>query len=540
MSKELLDRLLLSETETEILEFKEAKQSYSINDLGKYFSALGNEANLKNKAEAYLLFGVNNTQEIVGTRISDKQLNKYKEEIPKNISPKMSFIDVQRLETDKGAVIIFKIPPAPRGVPFSWKGHRYGRDGESLGGLNDYELNQILSQTKDWSSVVVEEASIEDLDKEAIAFARAQYKLKNPKLTDEIETWDDSKFLDKAKITIKGKITHTALLLLGKSESEHFLNPSVARITWILKDKDNIEKDYEHFYCPFILNVEKVRKKIRILKYRYMLLGTLFPEEVDQYDPYLIRESLHNCIAHQDYTLGGKIVIVENEDAHLSFSNDGAFIPSSIEDVIIQDTPESIYRNPFLVQAMVNLNMIDTIGSGIKKMFNIQRRKFFPLPDYDLSNNKVKVTFYGKVKNDAYARKLAEIPELSLHEVLLLDKVAKEILISVEEANSLRKKKLLEGRRPNYHISSSVAQLTGEQIDYMKQRGIDDHYCRKMILDYLDKFKQASRSDLEDLLLDKLPDILSSKQKSDKVKNNLQYLRRKGEIISKNNLWTLK
>ena len=197
----------------------------------------------------------------------------------------------------------------------SWKGHRYGRDGESLGALSDMEYNMIKAQNQnDWSAEIIEAASLSDLSKEAIAFARVQYKEKNPKLKAEIDKWSDEVFLDKAKVTIKGKITNTAILLLGKPEAEHFINPATARISWILKDKNNIEKDYEHFYNPLITVVEQVSLKIRNLKYRYIKSGTLFPEEVDQYDPYIIREALHNCIAHQDYTLGGKIIVVENED----------------------------------------------------------------------------------------------------------------------------------------------------------------------------------------------------------------------------------
>src|SRR5690606_32410444 len=109
-------------------------------------------------------------------------------------------------------------------------------------------------------------------------------------------------------------------------------------------------------------------------KYRYIKSDSLFPEEVDQYDPYIIREALNNCIAHQDYTLGGKIIVVENEDGLLTFTNSGKFIPNSVEEVVTSESPEPRYRNTFLVGAMVNLNMIDTIGSGIKRMYNIQRR----------------------------------------------------------------------------------------------------------------------------------------------------------------------
>jgi ATP-dependent DNA helicase RecG len=193
--------------------------------------------------------------------------------------------------------------------------------------------------------------------------------------------------LNKAKVCIKGKITRSAILLLGKSESEHFINPSTAKISWILRDKDNIDKDYQHFTCPLLLNTDQVYYKIRNLKYRYISDGTLFPEEVDQYDAYIIREALNNCIAHQDYTMGGKINLVELENSKLVFINCGSFIPSSIEEVVIADAPEPTYRNPFLVETMINLNMIDAIGSGIRRMFNIQRKKFFPLPDYEFSDN---------------------------------------------------------------------------------------------------------------------------------------------------------
>jgi ATP-dependent DNA helicase RecG len=270
MMEALLHTLLSSATETEVLEFKEAKQSYSKDKLGAYFSALGNEANLKRKACAYILFGVNNNREIVGTTITDATLNEYKKYIADHTSPSLTFMDVQRFNTPNGAVVILHIPPAPQGIPISWKGHRYGRDGESLGGLNDYELEKILNQNKDWSAQVIADATIDDLSEEAIAFARVQYAEKHPRLRSEIENWSDALFLDKAKVTIKGKITNTAILLLGKPESEHYINPATARISWILKDKDNIEKDYEHFYNPFLLAVEQVSRKIRNLKYRYI------------------------------------------------------------------------------------------------------------------------------------------------------------------------------------------------------------------------------------------------------------------------------
>ena len=538
---EQLNYLLGLAEENEIVEFKEAKNQFDKDKLGQYFSALSNEANLKKKSQAWLVLGVKNDKTIVGTTISEKQLNEYKLEIANHTSPKLSFIDVHRVIYQDKMVLLMEIPSAPQGMPVSWKGFWYGRDGESLGSLNMVEMDAIRNQVKslDWSAQIIPDASIQDLSEVAIKKAREQFTIKNPNLSNEISEWDDLTFLNKAKITTQNKITNTAILLLGKPESEHFINPATAKITWILKDKDGVEKDYQHFVCPLLLNVEKIYGKIRNLKYRYLQDGSLFPEEVDQFDPYIIREALNNCIAHQDYTFGGKINVVEREDGVLTFLNLGSFIPLSIEKVINSDSPESKYRNPFLANAMVGLNMIDTIGSGIKKMFLIQKNKYFPLPDFDTTNNKVQVQITGKIVDINYARKIAQMPVLTLNEIILLDKVAKHKLLNDTEIATLKSKKLIEGRKPNFHISSNVANVTGDRTDYIRQRGIDDSYCQKLITDYLQKFKVGKREDFEKILLDKLPDVLDIIQKKNKIKNNLQSLKKQGIIEPLGKSWTM-
>ena len=544
-----LDELIASQFETEVTEFKEAKNSFSFDELGQYFSALSNEANLHNKNCAWIIFGIEDKKhKIVGTkyRNNDKELNSLKEEIARQTSENLTFIEIYKCtrkdaEGNDKRILLFQIPPAPKGIPIAFKRMYYGRDGESLVGLSIEKIERIRSQSKseDWSAKLITEASIEDLDSDAIQFARHVYIQKNPKLAEEVPTWDDQTFLNKAKLTSNGKITNTAIVLLGKSESEHYISPATSKITWILKDKDGIEKDYEHFTCPLILSIQEVYKKIRNIKYRYIAEGNLFPDEVQQYAPYTIREALNNCIAHQDYTMGGKIILIEKEDGELIFSNSGDFIPSSIEDVIKSDAPENRYRNSFLANAMVNLNMIDTIGSGIKKLFNIQRNKFFPLPEYDLSDHKVKVTITGKVLDSNYARKLAEDKTLSLFETMILDKVQKNKKLTNEEYKLLKSKNLIEGKRNNYFISSTVAEITNQKSDYMKLRGINDDYCKKIIIDYIKKFKTAKKADLEEILLEKFGNSMTDIQKKNKIKNILQSLRRDGVIEPHGKEWIL-
>jgi ATP-dependent DNA helicase RecG len=526
---------LIKESETEIVEFKEAKNKYDFNKLGKYFSALSNEANLHREKFAWLIFGVrDHDKAFINTnfRHDSKNLHSLKAEIANHTTNRITFIDIYETRQNNKRIVVFQIPAAPQGIPIAWKGHYYGRDGEELQPLNLEEIERIRAQAnlKDWSAEILPNADINDLSKDAIIRARELFIVKNPKLKNEISNWDDITFLNKAKLTIKGKITRTAILLLGKSEVEHYINPASSKITWILKDKNNIEKDYEHFTCPLLLNTQKVFEKIRNLKYRYLPYGTLFPEEINQYDPYIVREALNNCIAHQDYTIGGRIIVIENEDAHLIFINAGKFIPQSIEEVIFSDAPEHRYRNKFLAEAMVNLNMIDTIGSGIRKMFIIQKSKYFPLPEYDLYDDKVKLTITGKILDIKYAVKLAQINDLSLQEIYLLDKVAKHKQLTNTEIRVLRNKKLIEGRKPNFHISESVAKVIDEKAKYIKQRGFDDQYYMDLIIKYLKEFKKASRADFKNLLFNKFPDILTNEKKENKIKNLLQKMKVENKI----------
>ena len=140
-----------------------------------------------------------------------------------------------------------------------------------------------------------------------------------------------------------------------------------------------------------------------------------------QYDTWVIREALHNCIAHQDYGLCGRIQVVETPDT-LLLTNVGSFLPGNVETVIFQDAPLEIYRNTFLAAAMVNLNMIDTQGGGIKRMFQKQRNRFFPMPDYDLSQpERVSVKIGGRILDEHYARLLMSQTDLDLETIILLD-----------------------------------------------------------------------------------------------------------------------
>lgn len=274
------------DSESEVIEFKEAKSNYSFNDIGKYFSALSNEANIRGFQEAWLIFGIANDKKIVGTEFRKQgSLQNLKKELVNGTNERLTFMEIYELTMEKCRVVAFQIPPAIRGIPTTWQGAAYAREHESVYPLPMNKVDLIRSQSD------------------------------RKKAQEVLNKLSDIEVLNKAGITIKGEITRTALLLLGNSESAHYFDGFIPRITWTLYNADNSVKTYEHFDMPMLLAVDKVYSRIRNIKYRYIAgQQTLFPDEVDQYEPELIKEIINNCIAHQDYRLRGKINVEEFED----------------------------------------------------------------------------------------------------------------------------------------------------------------------------------------------------------------------------------
>lgn len=232
----------------------------------------------------------------------------------------------------------------------------------------------------------------------------------------------------------------------------------------------------------------------------------MFPDEVDQYEPELIKEIINNCIAHQDYRLRGKINVEEFED-RLVFINEGAFIPETIEQALEPGYKPPYYRNVFLCNAMVNLYMIDTNSMGIPMMYQIQRDKCFPLPTYDLNTiNRVTVTVYGKILDKNYTQLLYSNEDLDMRTVFLLDKVQKQEVVSKESFKDLKKKGLVEGRYPNVFVSFKVADIVGQKAAYVRNKGLDDDICKQLIIKALQSMGEASKRDLMEVLEKALPE----------------------------------
>lgn len=526
---ELVDDLLKEGKELSWLEFKEGNATDN-QRLGKYISALSNAANLAHRPYGYLIFGIKDgSLEIVGTKFSYENRKEKGSDldfyIRHNLSPSVYFEHfVCNYQGKK--IEIFRIPKSFN-TPIEFEKVAWIRIGSSLTELKkypEYHRKILLSHT-DWSAEIVEEATIDDLDEKAIQKAKQLYKEKNVNkpFYEEIDLWTNTTFLDRLNVTIGGKITNTALILLGKESAAHFISPKVAQITWKL---DTEEKAYQHFGMPLFLTVNAVLERIRNIPYRFFPDNQLISVEVPKYDNKVILEALNNCIAHQDYFLNSRIVVTEKINK-LIFENAGDFFEGKAEDYFFGDKTPKYYRNKFLVNAMVNLNMIDSVGYGIYKMLLSQKKRYFPLPDHSKSTDKeVVLEIYGHYIDENYSKKLIEQGDLlELTDVILIDKVQKKQPIDNSAIKRLKQKHLIEGRKPQFYISEEVATILDEKAEYTLNKGLDNEILETFILKHINTHGFATRKEIDTLLLNKLPNYLSAQQKKRRLSNMIQDLK---------------
>ena len=431
--------------------------------------------------------------------------------------------------SDTGAIVwLVHVPRHASRQAVQAHNKAWQRDGDSLVELRADRHNAILREHlagQDWSAGLVPDATLADLDTQALHLARKQFTAKNSqeRWAGEIAGWSDSEFLDRAKLSASGILTRTALLLLGKSESTHKLQHP-AEMVWRLLE----ERAAKAFHPPYLLTSSELLRQVRNDNIKLFPATSLIPVELPKYEIRVVLEALHNCIAHQDYECAERIVVEETSN-QLQFQSGGAFFDGEATEYALTRKVPTKYRNFWLVNAMRSIGMIDSAGFGIREMFEQQRRRFLPLPEYEKSNDRqVVLTIYGQAIDENYSRLLMERSELPLEQVIWLDRVQKKHRIGDDQAAVLRRAKLIEGRKPNFFVSAHIADATDTRTEYTRNKGLDDHYYKTFVLQHIQKFKSVPASEVRALLLDKLPNSLTEQQKFAKVKNLLTALRING------------
>ena len=527
-------------------EFKNLKNSFCGDEKDDVISYVSAIANMEG---GFLVIGVHDkTLEIVGTDTYNydrqKAILRLTDRCANLSSEGLDIMEYITSDTQK-KVWVIRIPKHLPKRPVYAHDKAWQRIEDSLVELTPERLNAILDEPlftgSDWSAEIVPNATIDDLDEVAIAKARVMFKKVHSRIpAEEVNAWSVPEFLSNAGVMIDGGITRAAIILLGKPVSVFKLRPAVVRVTWSLRDEKQDVVDYEHFTAPFILTVDQILAKVRNLTMREMPGGTLFPDGMQQYDDYSVREILHNCIAHQDYTLQERINLVENP-GFLYYANGGSFIPGTVQKALATHGPQRHYRNECLCNAMVNFNMIDIVGRGIRKIFNQQWERRFPMPDYeiDAAKKEVAVRLYGNAINEKYTKLLKENKDLSFEDCLLLDAVQKGHQLNEVDAKNLLSRGLIEVQDDQYYISLDVARKTKQVPEYTRTKGLERDKLKQMVLQFVQNSGEdgATREMIISYLANALPERNTKEQNQRLVGNILSEMNTDGLIKNSRKHW---
>ena len=527
-------------------EFKNLKNSFCGDEKDDVISYVSAIANMEG---GFLVVGVHDkTLEIVGTDTYNydrqKAILRLTDRCANLSSEGLDILEYITSDTQK-KVWVIRIPKHLPKRPVYAHDKAWQRIEDSLVELTPERLIAILDEPlftgSDWSAEIVPNATIDDLDEVAIAKARVMFKKVHSRIpAEEVNAWSVPEFLSNAGVMIDGGITRAAIILLGKPVSVFKLRPAVVRVTWSLRDEKQDVVDYEHFTAPFILTVDQILAKVRNLTMREMPGGTLFPDVMQQYDDYSMREILHNCIAHQDYTLQERINLVENP-GFLYYANGGSFIPGTVQKALATHGPQRHYRNECLCNAMVNFNMIDIVGRGIRKIFNQQWERRFPMPDYEIDavKKEVAVRLYGNAINEKYTKLLKENKDLSLEDCILLDAVQKGHRLSESDAKNLLERGLVEGEYPDLTISLSIARQTKQLPEYTKVKGLERDKIKQMALQFIQNAgEEGTKLDaILEYIKDVLPSTKSLEQKRRLLRHILEEMKNENMIQINGRTW---
>ena len=520
-------------------------------------------ANTANQEPSYILIGIeelpNKEGKIVGIAqsdvIDDALLHQFINYKTNKAIPFSSYVVASGIP-DRDCLQIIEIAPCGALRPFYLKKNFgrllanavYMRDGTSTNVANPEQISAMgeeaalgrarpvialpegVTVETDWSACIVEGADFSDLDEDAICQARKGFaEAHTGRVTiNEVEGWPLGVLLEKTKLAVDGKLTRAALLLLGKREASVKLSPYVAQITWNLAGERTA---YEHFGPPFLLTTTELYRKIRNFQIKILPKNSLLPVSVPKYVEKVVLEPLHNCIAHQDYNRQERIIVTERDDG-IVFENAGTFYDGMPNDYVAGIKRPKRYRNRLLAEVMAELHMIDAMGYGIRDVYLSQRERYLPMPDYMISSDHVVVKVYGNVVDESYSRLLIANSDISIGDVVNLDRVQKHLPITPDAISHLRKMGYVESRGKSLRVSSKIAALTDMRAEYIQMRATEDANLKRMILDYLGEYESASRADINKLLFNKIHEALNEEERLVKIGNLLTALRLNGDIVN--------
>jgi len=482
--------------ENETLEFKEARQQYDADKLTRYCAALANEGG------GHIILGVSDQipRRVVGTRAFGN-LEGIKAELFVALHIR---VDASEIHHPDGRVVVFSIPPRPRGLPVLYKGASYMRAGEYLVAMTPDQLKRIFEEaTPDFSAELCPKACLTDLDPQAIQRFRAMWQRKSG--NQNLNVLSDEQLLTDAELVVNGQLTYSALVLFGTRQAlgKHLAQAEVV-FEYRATEASGPAHQRAEYRQGFFLFHDDLWSQINLRNDVQHYQAGFFIWDIPTFNEVVVREAVLNAISHRDYRFAGS-VFVRQFPRRLEIVSPGGFPPGiTQENVLWRQCP----RNRRIAEAFAKCGLVERSGQGVRRMFEESIKESKPTPDFaDTDDHQVSIVLRGEVQDPRFVQFLERIGRETLttfatQDFLILDALRREETIGAAHLKrrlpTLMDQGVIErvgrGRGTRYILSRQLYTALEKTGTYTRVKGLDRDTNKALLLKHIrDNAEQGSR-----------------------------------------------
>lgn len=475
---------------------------------------LGYVIALCNEGGGSLVIGMEDAypHKVVGTKQNEGSIGQLESDIYRDTEIRPHVYELyENPELKQGRVLVIDVPSRPIGVIFKFEDVPLMRVGEELKPMSDEVYLKIIQEKEpDFSQQICKEATIDDLDEQAIDILRHKYAAKQK--NNSFLTLPKEQILSDLDLITKDGVTNAAVILLGKKDILKKIFPQAAVMLEYRNTESQITFDNRTKYDdPFYIMIEKLWHDIDLRNGKFSVAEGPYIFDIPYFNEEVIREALNNAIAHRDYRRSSETVIKQYPQK-LIITNAGGFpVGVTIENLL---TVPSTPRNRLLADVLSKTGIVERSGQGIDKIFKNTLSEGKQQPDYSRSDNfHVELALSATITNRAFAlfidseqQRLPEEQKLSVFEIMALSAIlnGNGSDIKKEIIQSLLNRGLIEKRgktRGTYYIlSRNYYEIAGDISDYAKKTEWNTNQAASVIIPHLIKFQKAKMKDFVDLL----------------------------------------
>lgn len=374
-------------------------------------------------------------------------------------------------------------------------------------------------QNPDFSSQIVVESSLDDVNKLEVYSLKEKLRIRDPKST--LPDLEDIAFMrDLGLVKEDGgtyKLTIAGLLFVGKETSIYQLLPQ-AEVIYLHYSADNLE-EYDarlDMRQPIISIIDRLTEKIQNTNKIVNVQVGLFRLELVDFSEKVFQEALLNALSHRDYQ-NLSAVYVKHYPDKIVIENPGGFLEGITTQNII--THPSVPRNKLIAETLQRLKYVQRTGQGVDIIFREMLSSGKPYPQYSVYNDAVSLTIYSSIDDIDFVKFIAQEQNKKqrmtpLAELMVLRYLTDNKRINMSEVQTITQTTLDESRKTisnlvkdglielsgkDYMLTPKVYEAIKSDVEYTKDKVIEFVKAKNRILDYLEREESITSQDIREL-----------------------------------------